>query len=218
MARKVTDPSFRRKYSEDYYTVQGAETVLRSGTKEDIAAMRAEYTRMRDAAQKRLHRLEKAFPESKAVKSHPHGFKKLKDMDPRDLPKALAELNKFMRAKGSTVTGQKQIKEKTINNWNKQGIPLNDKNYDRVIKILEAARRLKIVYGSDKIYELAEATLRLTDQQFEKVLANLEQFLIHSGEVREAMTVYMAGEDIKDETTINMDSFVNAMGWQPITR
>ena len=218
MARKVTEPSFRRKYSENYYTVQGAETVLRSGTKEDIAAMRAEYTRMRDAAQKRLKRLAKQFPDVKAVKSRPNGFKKLKDMDPRDLPKALAELNKFMRAKGSTVTGQKQIKEKTINNWNKQGIPLNDKNYDRVIKILEAARRLKIVYGSDKIYELAEATLTLTDQQFEKVLANLEQFLIHSGEVREAMTVYMAGEDIKDETSINMDSFVNAMGWQPITR
>lgn len=218
MARKVTEPSFRRKYSENYYTVQGAETVLRSGTKEDIAAMRAEYTRMRDAAQKRLKRLAKQFPDVKAVKSRPNGFKKLKDMDPRDLPKALSELNKFMRAKGSTVTGQKQIKEKTINNWNKQGIPLNDKNYDRVIKILEAARRLKIVYGSDKIYELAEATLTLTDQQFEKVLDNLEQFLIHSGEVREAMTVYMAGEDIKDETTINMDSFVNSMGWQPITR
>lgn len=216
MARKVTEPSFRRKYSEDYYTVQGAETVLRSGTKEDIAALRAEYTRMRDAAQKRLHRLEKAFPESKAVKSHPKGFKKLKDMDPRDLPKALAELNKFMRAKGSTVTGQKQIKEKTINNWNKQGIPLNERNYDRVIKILEECRRLKIIYGSDKITELAEATLSLTDQQFEKVLANLEQFILHSHEVKEAMTVYMAGEDIKDEKSINMDDFINVMGWQPI--
>lgn len=218
MPRDVTAPSFRRKYSEGYYTVQGVETVLRSGTKSEIAALRAEYTRMRDAAQKRLHRLEKAFPETKAVKSHPEGFKKLKDMDPRDLPKAMAELNKFMRAKGSTVTGQKQIKEKTINNWNKQGIPLSEKNYDRVMKILEAARRLKIVYGSDKMYELAEATLALTDQQFGKVLDNLEQFLIHSGEVREAMTVYMAGEDIKDEKAIDMDSFTNAMGWKPITQ
>ena len=63
MAKRVTDPSFRLIYPENYYTVQGAETVLRTGTKDDIAAMRAEYTRMRDAAQKRLHRLEKAFPE-----------------------------------------------------------------------------------------------------------------------------------------------------------
>ena len=70
MAR-VTDPSFKFWFDEKSYTVQGAETMARMGTKADLSTMRAEYTRMRDVAQKRLKRLEKAFTESKAVQSHP---------------------------------------------------------------------------------------------------------------------------------------------------
>ena len=119
---RVTDPSFKFWYDEKWYTVQGAETMARVGTKDDLATMRAEYTRMRDVAQKRIKRLGKQFPESKAYQSHKQGFAKLKDLDPRDFPKAFAELAKFVRAKGSTVTGQKQIKEKTIKTWQDQGL------------------------------------------------------------------------------------------------
>lgn len=179
MARKVTDPSFRLIYPEDYYTVQGAETVLRTGTKDDISAMRAEYTRMRDAAQKRIKRLEKTYPDTKAAqhkydtgkkdsKGRPiyaSGFQKLKNIDPRDLPNAMAELKKFMTAKGSTVTGQKQIKEKTIATWQKQGLNLTPKNYDTAIKILEEMRKRKIVYGSDKVVQLADTMMDMDERR-----------------------------------------------------
>ena len=53
MAR-VTDPSFKFWFEEKWYTVQGAESMARLGTKDDLSTMRAEYTRMRDVAQKRL--------------------------------------------------------------------------------------------------------------------------------------------------------------------
>lgn len=184
MAR-VTDPSFKFWFDEKYYTVQGAETMARMGTKDDIATMRAEYTRMRDVAQKRLHRLEKMFPESRAVKSHPEGFPKLKNLDPRDFPKAFAELAKFVKAKGSTVTGQKQIKEKTIKTWQDQGLNLNQKNYDKTIKILEEMRRQKIVYGSDKVVELADTMLELDDQQTDEWLDHLDTLLQHTEELQE---------------------------------
>ena len=184
MAR-VTDPSFKFWFDEKYYTVQGAETMARMGTKDDLATMRAEYTRMRDVAQKRLKRLAKAFPESKAVQSHPQGFKKLKDLDPRDFPKAFAELAKFVKAKGSTVTGQRQIKEKTIKTWQDQGLNLNQKNYDKTIKILEEMRRRKIVYGSDKTVELAESMLDLDDQQTNEWLDHLDYLLQHTEELQE---------------------------------
>lgn len=184
MAR-VTDPSFKFGFDEKYYTVQGAETMARIGTKDDLATMRAEYTRMRDVAQKRLKRLEKAFPESKAVQSHPQGFAKLRDIDPRDFPKAFAELAKFVKAKGSTVTGQKQIKEKTIKTWQDQGLNLNEKNYDKTIKILEEMRRRKIVYGSDKAVELAESMLDLDDQQTNEWLDHLDYLLRHTEELQE---------------------------------
>ena len=182
---RVTDPSFKFWFDEKYYTVQGAETMARIGTKDDLATMRAEYTRMRDVAQKRLKRLAKAFPESKAVQSHPKGFAKLKDLDPRDFPKAFAELAKFVKAKGSTVTGQRQIKEKTIKTWQDQGLNLNQKNYDKTIKILEKMRRRKIVYGSDKAVELAESMLDLDDQQTNEWLDHLDYLLQHTEELRE---------------------------------
>ena len=185
MARNVTAPSFQFWFDEKWYTVQGAETMARLGTKDDMSTMRAEYTRMRDVAQKRIKRLGKQFPESKAYQTHEKGFAKLKDLDPRDFPKAFAELAKFVKAKGSTVTGQKQIKEKTIKTWQDQGLNLNSKNYDKTIKILEEMRKQKIVYGSDKAVELAESMLDLDDQQTNEWLQHLDDLLTHTDELKE---------------------------------
>ncbi len=198
MAR-VTDPSFKFWFDEKSYTVQGAETMARMGTKADLSTMRAEYTRMRDVAQKRVARLQKMFPESVGAqhrydtgktdsKGNPiykSGFPTLKTLDPRDFPKAFSELAKFVRAKGSTVTGQKQIKEKTIKTWQDQGLNLNQKNYDKVIKILEEMRRRKIVYGSDKAVELADSMLDLDDQQTNEWLDHLDVLLQHTDELQE---------------------------------
>ena len=180
-----SSPNFQFWFEEKWYTVQGAETMARLGTKDDLATMRSEYTRMRDVAQKRLKRLEKAFPDSKAVQSHPQGFPKLKDLDPRDFPKAFSELAKFVKAKGSTVTGQKQIKEKTIKTWQEEGLNLNQKNYNKTIKILEEMRRRKIVYGSDKAVELADSMLDLDDQQTNEWLDHLDMLLQHTDELQE---------------------------------
>ena len=182
---RVTDPSFKFWYDEKWYTVQGAETMARVGTKDDMATMRAEYTRMRDVAQKRIKRLGKQFPESKAYQSHAKGFPKLKELDPRDFAKAFSELAKFVRAKGSTVTGQKEIKNKTIKTWQDQGLNLNQKNYDKTIKILEEMRKQKIVYGSDKAVELADSMLDLDDQQTNQWLDHLETLLQHTDELQE---------------------------------
>lgn len=198
MAR-VTDPSFKFWFDDKYYTVQGAETMARMGTKDDLSTMRAEYTRMRDVAQKRVARLQKMFPESVGAqhrydtgktdsKGNPiykSGFPTLKTLDPRDFPKAFAELAKFVKAKGSTVTGQKQIKEKTIKTWQDQGLNLNQKNYDKVIKILEEMRRRKIVYGSDKAVELAESMIDFDDQQTNEWLDHLDYLLQHTDELQE---------------------------------
>ena len=196
MARNVTAPSFQFWFDEKWYSVQGAETMARVGTKDDMSTMRAEYTRMRDVAQKRIKRLGKQFPESKAYQTHEKGFAKLKDLDPRDFPKAFSELAKFVRAKGSTVTGQKQIKEKTIKTWQDQGLNLNSKNYDKTIKILEEMRKQKIVYGSDKAVELADSMLDLDDQQTNKWLDHLDTLLQHTDELQEIPDV--AGYDFDE--------------------
>lgn len=207
MGRNVTSPSFQFLFDEKWYSVQGAETMARSGTKDDYSAMKSEYTRMRDVAQKRIKRLGKQFPESKAYQTHAKGFAKLKDIDPRDFPKAFAELAKFLKAKGSTVTGQKQIKEKTIKTWQEQGLNLNRKNYDKVIKILEEMRKQKVVYGSDKAVELADSMLYLDDQKTNQWLDHLETLLQHTEELAE----------MKDEksgfSVVDIDDLLKETGW-----
>ena len=205
-----SSPSFQFWYEDKYYTVQGAETIMSIGTKDDIATMRAEYTRMRDVAQKRIKRLAEKFPESKAAQHYyettvkkkvgtdsqgkpiykyekvtKRGFQELKNIDPRDLPKAFAELAKFVRAKGSTVTGQQSIKEKTMKTWQDQGLDLNPQNYDKTIRILEEMRRQKLVYGSDKAVELAETMLEMDDQQTNEWLDHLDFLLQHTGELKD---------------------------------
>lgn len=183
MAR-VTDPSFKFWYADEWYTVQGAETMFRTGTKDDIRTMRSEYTRMRDVAQKRIKRLGEKFPESKLYQQYAEGFKKLKDIDPRDFPKVFSELYKFVKSKGSTVTGQKQIKEKTIQTWQEQGLDLNPDNYDTAIKILEEMRKQKLVYGSDKVVDLADSMVELDDQEVNYWLDHLESLLPYADKLK----------------------------------
>lgn len=238
MARKVTEPSFEFWYEEKYYTVQGAKTILEVGTKDDIADMRSEYTRMRDVAQKRIKRLQKTFPESTASqhrydtgkkdsKGQPiyaPGFQKLKNIDPRDLPKAFSELAKFVRAKTSTVTGQRRAQEKTIQTINKSigaepdedtgeesgAQPLTKKNYWRFIKLLNEARQIKKVFDSEKMVEVAEATLQLSDEEFDKVLDNLEEMVIHSHEVKSKISEYKVIHEGQD---VDIDEFLKETGW-----
>ena len=180
----MSKPTFSFDYDEKWYSVQAVETVMGAGTHDDVLAMRAEYTRMRDTAQKRIKRLGEQFSQSKAYQNHPKGFSKLNDIDPRDFPKAFSELAKFVKAKGSTVTGQKSIKEKTIRTWQEQGLNLNKSNYDKVIRILEEMRKQKIVYGSDKAVELANTMLELDDQQTNEWLNHLDTLLQHTDELQ----------------------------------
>lgn len=206
MAANPSQPSFEFAYDTVWYTVQGAETWLRTATKQDLKEMRAEYTRMRDTAQKRIKRLGKEFPESKVYQEHRQGFKKLKDMDKRDFAKAFADLAKFLKAKSSTVTGQKQIKQKTIKTWQDQGLDLTDKNYKQAIDILEQMRSQKLVYGSDSVVDLANEMVKLEDpNQKGEWLDNLAKLLPHADEIGDALSEYEEGTSISE--------IIDDMGW-----
>ena len=196
-------------------TVDQAQAMMR----DNIKVMRKVYTTMRDIAQKRIKRMgQSEFSQSKTYQTNKEGFKKLKDIDPRDFAKAFSELSKFVTAKGSTVTGQRAIMQKTMKKLNEavgaeDGKGVTCSNYWRVIDILERARSQKIVYGSDKMVELAESTMALTSDQFGDVLDNLEDFLEHSDEVRDSMEEYMDRHNISDYQKVDMDKFIEQIGW-----
>ena len=191
---------FEFGYDSDWYSVQGASILQ----KEAFSEMKKEYTRMRDVAQKRIKRLgESAFKESKAYTSHAAGFKKISEIDPRDFAKAFSELAKFVGAKGSSVSGQREIRQKTMAAWKAQGINLNPANYQNAIKILEEMRKRKITYGSDKVVTLADTMLELNKEQTNQILNNLDSILPHVDELQQVDNI--AGQDINE--------LISEFGW-----
>lgn len=194
--------------------VARAEAMMRK----DFAAMKREYTKMRDVAQKRIKRMgESEFADTKTYEENKEGFRKIKDIDPRDFAKAFSELSKFVAKKTSTVTGQRERRDKTIKAWNKQNIKLNKENYNRTMKIMEEMRKRKIIYDSEIARNVADMTLAVSNEQFEKILDNLEAFLLHSDAIPDFLQDKLdeMPEKEQDVTKIDMSDFAEYVGWNP---
>ena len=171
-------------WSPETYTLQALESITRGANKDDWSAIRTEYTRLRDIAHKRITRLgESEFKKSAAYQAHKMDFPKLRDLDPRDIPAAMADIVKFLKAKTSTVSGQRSRREKTIREWREQGLDLNKGNYNQVMALMKEMRTRKLLYGSDKVVELVEVSKDkgwnfnkiLHSKSLDKLLANSDQ-------------------------------------------
>ena len=147
-------------WSPETYTVQALESISRSANKDDWTAIKAEYTRLRDIAHKRLQRLGKSeFRNTAAYQSHKDDFPKLKDLKAAEIPAAMADMVKFLKAKTSTVSGQKSQRQKTIDAWQDKGLNLTQANYDKVMALMKEMRTRKILYGSDKVVSVVETVM-----------------------------------------------------------
>jgi len=225
---------FEFKFKPSYYTTSGAETLQRK----DLSAMRKEYTRMRDVAQKRVQRLQKDYDWTTSGKQSykletaegtvtKMGFPKLSEISPENLPKAFRELASFVKWSGSTRTGQQSMQEKTTATLNKaigtkdekkkmedipeDERPVNKANYQRIIQVMNETRRLKIssIYGSDTIKDFVDKTLSLSKDDFDKVLDNMSKFLDHTATVDADIEAYRG----EHEGEFDMDDFLEKVGW-----
>ena len=157
-------------WSKESYETEALENKIGGATPQELQSIKAEYTRLRDIAHKRWKRLgESEFASSPAYTSHAGDFPKLREMDPRDLPKAFSNMVRFLRAQTSTLSGQKSRRQKNIEEWNKLGLNLTEQNYDNVMKMLREMRSRKIIYGSDKVLAVVETTMQ-KGWDFEEVL------------------------------------------------
>ena len=211
-------------WDPDTYTVQALESIARGANRDDWRSIKDEYTRLRDIAHKRIMRLgESEFKKTSAYTSHvkrvryidpdtgktkymkKDAFPKLRDLDPRDIPAAMAEMVKFLQAKTSTVAGQRSRKSKTIKAWQEQGLDLNEKNYNKVMDLLKEMRSRKILYGSDKVITLVETSMQ-KGWNFNKVLkaGTLDKMLANADRVSK----------IPQKAGANIDEYVRReLGW-----
>lgn len=123
------------KYSSSWYSPAS----LRSGNI-SIEEIKAEYTRLRDIAQKRLGRMAGTqFAETRVFKRNIKGFAKIRDMAGRgvkgnrvsaELAYNLADLARFVSSPSSTIGGQIRQMKKTLSTLHKHHYTfVNESNY-----------------------------------------------------------------------------------------
>lgn len=131
---------------------------------------RAEYSRLRSAAVKRLQRLSQS--EGRAYSAFrmygKEGFAPLpKDATPADVGRALADVYHFLEMKTSSLKEIRTSQKKALETLNQRGYTfLNKSNIREFGEFMESARQQKVVSsnrgGSPVIVELYETAKRLS--------------------------------------------------------
>ena len=132
MAAKLT-------YDPNWYI----PTKIKAEIQENRAAVRKEYTRLRDISQKRLKRLKAVgLDDTQAYLRNYKHYPKLKDIkSDSELAARLSDLARFITAKGSTVAGQKDIMKKSLSTLHDTGYTfVNEGNFRDFGKFMEEYR------------------------------------------------------------------------------
>ena len=151
MARKAA-----LTYTRDFYMPAKTEELLRSGGK-GATAVRKEYTRLRDIAQKRVKRL-RLDPIFWEADTADRSFKQLKDITSNaELADKLAELADFVQQKTSTVSGAKEVMYKSLGTLHENGFDfVTPENYIKFGKFMEQYRQ-EVLNGEYDSGEAADA-------------------------------------------------------------
>lgn len=97
--------------------------------------MRAEYSRLRDIAQKRLGRLRKAGMSAR------QDFATLKSLSAESFPGAVGELVTFLESKGSLLKGARERRKKSLETLHARGLGfVTEKNLDKFNLFMRYAR------------------------------------------------------------------------------
>lgn len=121
------------RYDFDFFDYS-YDTIQRMSDK----VLRENYSRLRSVAVKRLNRLEKAekfISESKFTQNWDKSdFPKLKDIERKsDLIKTLSDTMRFLSAKSSMVSGQKDIRDRKIKTLQEKGYKVNKSNFESFV-------------------------------------------------------------------------------------
>lgn len=143
-ARQLMRKTASLTYEDDWYTPTSILTQIKTG---NMKKVRKEYTRLRDISQKRLKRLEAAdMGDTQAYLKNVSHYPKLKDIKTKyELAGRLSDLSRFIKAEASTVSGQRQIRAKSIQTLHDHGYDfVNDTNIVDFGRFMEEYRKQKL--------------------------------------------------------------------------
>ena len=145
-------------YDANWYIPSAIKALLEAGKQKEV---RKEYTRLRDIAQKRLKRLEKAGLTNTAIyQSNYKRFKKLKDIKSNsELASRLSDLARFIKDPRSTKKKLFEIRDKSLKTLHSHGYKfVNKDNYYDFAKFMEEYRNKML----DMEYDSGDAVLPLS--------------------------------------------------------
>ena len=186
-------------YEHEFYTPDRILSAARSN-KEEYAKLRKDYTTMRDIAQKRLYRLGKSeFARTQTYKKYKNKFKKLKDIKtPQEFAYRLSELERFITRKTSTVSGQREIMEKSLQTLHENDYTfVNAENFFDFADFMEEYRNqlLDMEYDSGQAADTFGA-LEKKKVPAEKMQELFNTYLSEKENAKSAMEIIM--ENISD--------------------
>lgn len=168
--------------------------------------IRSEYSRLRDIAIKRLDRLGNSeFMDKSVAERRKQDFPKASTLDKRELTRALSDLGGFIGSALSTVTGQKNKRDKFLDTMHEKGYTfLNKNNYITFTDYMERIRpyiHAQIV-GSDEIFDIAQGQFEykedkeVTNGELENAFNMYEERIKEIAKIKKAMPQYK-NADIK---------------------
>ena len=139
------------RYSEYVYTPAGAKALSERDLK-------AEYSRLRGVAVKRLARIQGTeFEQSELYKNYDGIFKKIAEFkNEEELKEAFSQVHRFLRGQSSTLSAQKDIKAKTVETLQNRGLNINEGDYWDVMNFMSEVHEQKLdkIYGSEVVKDV----------------------------------------------------------------
>lgn len=164
-------------YPRDYYWVSSLELADVLTEKE----MRAEYSRLRSIAVKRLANLRKGgFTEDNFYKYNVNRYVPLADIkNDKQLMQKLSDIANFLSSRKSSVRERRKITEELLEKMHKNGLDyVNKNNLVEFGEFMEAFRQQKIdsLYSSDQAADLFELSIEKNISK-SALKKNFEEFL-----------------------------------------
>lgn len=144
------------------------------------AAVRREYSRLRDIAQKRLERLSRNEPESYAYRANRGQYAPARGQSTEALRQQLPQLAKFIAARTGSVTGIRAQRKKAVESLQSKGYKFVTKEnlaaFGEFMEDFRAKRGAARSYGTFEALELWEFA-QANDIDVEKVKRNFANWL-----------------------------------------
>ena len=175
------------------------------------AQLRAEYSRLRSVANKRIKRMEGHPEAQETYAEHAGGFPKVKGMSRSDLVYALADVSRFLTADRGSLSGIRKTNEKIVESLKRKGINVPKSQLAKFGSFMNAMKKALGInrgdYASQQIAELWNELFqkgKISQSKFEKRVKEVmrdieeEQKKLYNRAERRAVNEVMRDNPLSD--------------------